>query len=277
MGAKLSLHGAALKPLFISIPHSGEAVPEEVSWLKGLPEQILMCDVDRYVDQLYHPIVEKLKIPTLISKWHRYVVDLNRSPEDVDQASVIGSLNPVGTHPKGYHWSITTLENALMPQPMSKKLHEQLTERYYTPFHQSVESQIAQLHSQGAPMVFHIDAHSMPSKGTKLHRDNGQRRKDIVISDQNGKSCSKEFKDLVFKAYQDAGFDCGYNWPYVGGFITQKYGKPERGCQTIQVELNRALYMDETTKILLRNKAEQTSQKIGMAVSNIFEKLESVT
>ena len=85
----------------VTIPHSGEKIPPEATWLMGLPEEILMCDVDRFVDRLYVPALTALKIPFIKTDWHRYVVDLNRIPQDVDAASVEGASSAAGLHNRG--------------------------------------------------------------------------------------------------------------------------------------------------------------------------------
>src|SRR5665213_2115352 len=112
-----NLGKSTMKPFFISIPHSGERIPPEVTWLHGLPEAIVMCDVDRYVDRLYQSTVGSLKLGCVKTQWHRYVVDLNRLPEDVDAESVIGSANPPGKFTTGLHWIKTTRGARLMPAP----------------------------------------------------------------------------------------------------------------------------------------------------------------
>ena len=88
----------------------------------------------------------------------------------------------------------------------------------------------------------------MPSVGTSEHKDPGQTRADIVVSDCSGTSSSAAFVDLVLAAYARAGLKVAYNWPYLGGRVTEHYGHPDRGHHTVQVELSRALYMNETTK-----------------------------
>lgn len=262
-----------MKAFFVSIPHSGEAIPKEVEWLKGLPEPIVMCDVDRYVDRLYSDIISGLNIPLVKTRWHRYVVDLNRLPEDVDADSVIGSSNPSGKFTTGLHWVKTTRGQQLMPAPISKALHDQLVERYFNPFHAQVRSQYDAFRAKGASKVFHLDAHSMPSLGTSAHRDPGQTRADIVVSDWEGKSCEASFKDLVMTAYQQAGLKVAYNWPYLGGRVTQTYGKPELGQHAIQVEISRALYMDEETKAWIPERAAALSEKLARAVTYIYDRM----
>lgn len=262
-----------MKPLFVSIPHSGEQIPPEVTWLQGLPETLLMYDVDRYVDRLYDSNLSRLGIPFVKTEWHRYVVDLNRWTDDVDADSVEGHPNPSGRFPRGLHWSITTAGEKLMPKPMPRALHEKLVQAYFRPFHDAVKAQYAAWHARGFATVYHIDAHSMPSVGTREHRDPGERRKDIVVSDCQGRSCSKRFLDLVTQSYRDAGFEVGYNWPYFGGRVTETYGHPDKGAEAIQVELNRSLYMDETTKQWVPEKAGDVSHRIGQALAAIVKEL----
>lgn len=257
-----------MNALFVTIPHSGEQVPDEAYWLLQLPETLLMCDVDRFVDQLYRPSLINLHIPNVIWPWHRYVVDLNRLSEDVDAASVEGSVNPVGSFPMGLHWSRTTTGEVIMPKPMPEVLHEDLVKKYFRPFHVEVEKLCAQLKAEGAKELFHMDLHSMPTVGTQAHRDPGETRAEIVISDFNGKSCSAEFKDLVMAAYTQQGFKVAYNWPYIGGRLTQQYGKPQQGHHTIQVELRRDLYMDEKTKKILPAHHE-LAPRLGAALRHV--------
>lgn len=257
------------KPLLVTIPHSGEKVPTETPWLSKLDEVLLMYDVDRFVDRLYEPALKKLGLPNVKTEWHRYAVDLNRLPDDVDVDSVIGHANASGKFPRGLHWAITTKGERLMAEPMTAELHDLLVLKYFEPFHSQVRDEMAKLQKTGAKEIYHIDAHSMPSLGTKEHRDPGERRADVVISDCSGTSCSPEFRDLVIAAYEKAGFKTRVNWPYLGGRVTETYGKPAAGVHSIQVELNRALYMNEATKQL-------NVETLGSVQSKITEALEGV-
>lgn len=261
-------------PFFVSIPHSGEDIPAQTPWLRNLPEEILMSDVDRYVDVLYQPSLDGLQIPYQLSKWHRYAVDLNRFPSDVDSSSVVGAPKKAGTHSDGYHWVMTKNEVQLMPTPMSQKTHDELTNLIYEPFHAAIRNHYDFFKNKHNKNVFHIDAHSMPSMGTRMHRDPGEKRADIVVSDCLGKSCHPHFKDLVIAAYATAGFKVGYNWPYTGGRVTEYYGKPEAGQQVIQVELSRGLYMDEESKKLIPEYKE-VQKKILLALSYIKAEIQT--
>ena len=230
-----------------------------------------MCDVDRYVHEFYGPAAEKLGVPIIVADVHRYVVDLNRWPDDIDEQSVEGSENPRGKFTTGFHWAQTTTGAVLIKEPMSKKLHDTLTEKYFWPFHKKIEAQFAAM--KKADRVYHLDGHSMPSQGTAAHRDPGVRRPQIVVSDRDGKSCEPWYKDTVIAAYQSAGFEVAYNWPYKGGRITETYGQPENGQHTLQVEMNRALYMDEITKQRKDEAFSEIQKRVFKALAFIIEKI----
>ncbi len=230
-----------------------------------------MCDVDRYVDRLYEPTLQSLQIPFIKTEWHRYAADLNRIPEDVDSTSVLGNTTKAGTHNRGFHWVVTTTGIPLMKEPMPLDMHQKLVKLIYEPFHQQVRNQYGNFESQGAKTIYHLDAHSMPSVGTKMHKDPGERRADIVVSDSLGKSSKPQFVDLIINSYVRAGFKVGYNWPYVGGRVTEQYGKPEIGHHTVQVEMNRSLYMDEATKAFKPEEAKAVQAKVQKAIAMIRE------
>ena len=185
-------------------------MPEAVTWLSEHPEPVLMADVDRYVDQFYEEKCKALSIPFIKTKWHRYVVDLNRFPEDIDEDSVLGSANKSGTHSDGFHWVKTKNGLRLMSSPMTLQLHKELAQMCFKPFHQEVVNQYAELLKDNQK-VYQLDGHSMPSMGTKAHRDPGETRAQVVISDQDGASCSSGYAELVVESYKSVGFEVKMN------------------------------------------------------------------
>ena len=261
-------------PLFISCPHSGEKIPLEANWLNDIDPIVKLRDIDRFVDTFYRPLAKKFGIPFIYSPWTRYAVDLNRLPIDIDQNSVLGSNLKAGPFPKnGLHWVETSRKEILMKTPISKGLHDVLVQAYYEPFHKSIKAHFEHFKLQGHKRTFHIDVHSMPSKGTSMHRDAGEKRAEIVISDQDGKSCDPKFRDLVVESYKMAGFGVKLNWPYKGGRITETYGNPFKGRHTIQIEMNRGIYMDEETKDLDKENFPALSKQIELALNNITKEL----
>jgi N-formylglutamate amidohydrolase len=249
-----------------TLPHSGEQIPPEALWLQGLDEVTLMGDVDRYIDKLYEESLKALAIPSIKTEWHRYAADLNRLPSDVDAEAVKESTNPAGTFPRGFHWVYSTKGEKILHHPLEKEVHDQLVKRVHDPFHREVQALAAALRQQGE--VYHLDLHSMPSRGTAQHRDPGEYRKEVVISDVKGTSCSSAFKEAVMGAFSQENFSVSYNWPYFGGRLTEQYGRPSQGHHVIQIELNRALYMDEATK-RIREDWPTLAQRLGHVLKRI--------
>lgn len=261
------------KRLFLTSPHSGEKVPPEVYWLQNLEEKILMFDVDRYVNVLYKLVADRLAIPWIESDWHRYFSDANRIPSDVDQGSVEGSPNPKGKFLTGLIWQKTSQDHVLLDHPISSELYQRIIEKYYTPFHLNVQDMYARFFSMNDDPVYQLDLHSMPSKGTSIHRDPGETRAEIVVSDQVGKSASKDFVQLVIESYKKSGFQVAYNWPYIGGRVTETYGQPHKKQHCVQVELRRDLYMDEISKQKKHPDFLALQKKLENAIHLIYEGL----
>lgn len=261
---------------FVTVPHAGEKIPPEAKWLETKPQEVILRDVDRFVDRLYIDALESLQIPRVVASTHRYAIDLNRREDEVDEQSVSGSPNPVGSNPRGLHWSVTTHGEKLITEPMSAELSTTLIEKYARPFHKQVEEVYASCFRRGHSAVFQLDAHSMPSRGTSMHKDPDSQRADVVVSDFHGKSAAASYRDLIIEAYERAGFRVALNWPYIGGGITQRYGDPSRGQHCIQVELNRALYMDEETKSEKTPAFKETKAKIALALEHVVRGLTSL-
>ncbi len=271
--------GASGKSLLVTIPHSGEAIPPEAQWLAKLDEPLLMYDVDRYVDQLYAPVLQSLGIAWIKTTWHRYACDLNRLASDVDCDSVLGSQHPRGSFPRGLHWSVTTQGEPLMPGPITPEQHQAIVARCFTPFHDAIERVAEQMRPKSSRSaktpLYHLDLHSMPSFGTSEHRDPGVWRADLVISNQDGKSSSSEFFEMICAAGKAEGFSVRQNWPYKGGRITEAYGRPAEGWQTVQIELNRKLYMNEATKQKIPDLFRTTSERVCRMLAAIHAQLET--
>ena len=112
-------------------------------------------------------------------------------------------------------------------------------------------------------VCYHFDLHSMPQRAVK----NMKNIPDIVLGDNFRKSCSLELINYIKDQFEKHGLIVSINQPYAGGFITRNYGNPSKGIETIQIEVNRSLYMDEN-KLLLKN--IEPIQKIFSEIFNFF-------
>jgi N-formylglutamate deformylase len=114
-------------------------------------------------------------------------------------------------------------------------------ERLYKPYHRALRCRVQEI-VQDFGLAVLIDCHSMPSASLPSERHS---RPDIVLGDRYGTSCSPVLTDVVEHTLRQMGYRVHRNKPYAGGYITESYGNPQAGMHALQIEINRALYMDE--------------------------------
>lgn len=255
-------------PLIISVPHAGTVIPDETkSSFTKTDFDFLNYDCDWYVDKLFD-FAPELGVTLLTTNIGRYVIDLNRDANEVDASFVEGA--PITKNPKnlGLVSHKTIKDEKLIKKPITEKELNDRIEKYYRPFHDQLENLITQTKKQFG-FCIHIDAHSMPSKGEPAHDDAGQERKDIVLGDRFGKSCSPLLTELVEQHFIKAGLSVARNSPYAGGFITQNYGKPSQNIHTLQIEHNRRLYTNENTHEILKIPFESLQKILHNLITSV--------
>ena len=87
----------------------------------------------------------------------------------------------------------------------------------------------------------------MKSKGNQMNIDSGKKCPGFVVSDQNGETSCRDVRELIIKSLTEKGYEEGINYPYKGAELIKRYGEPSKGCNAIQMEINRQLYLDETS------------------------------
>lgn len=237
-----------LLPVLVDVPHAGEWIPEDVREEMVIGEKVLRRDLDLYVDQIWAAI-PSMGASLMVSNVSRYVVDLNRAADDVSPETVKGGqrVDEEGYYQdRGVVWRTTTAKTPVMSRPMSKAAFKKRLDRFYHPYHKALSEEIDRVRSEFGYCIL-IDGHSMPSMGRKGHNDPGRKRAEIVPGDVEGESCDRTLRWLVEEHFRDAGFSVRSNEPYKGGFITRRYGQPEKGVHAIQIEVRRDLYMNERT------------------------------
>jgi N-formylglutamate amidohydrolase len=240
---KVSEPPAPLRPLLVEIPHAGLNVPEAIRHELLAPEDALMRDADIYVDRLYEH-APRAGATLLVAKLSRYVVDLNRARDDLDAATVSGHPASAGTQPRGVVWRATTDGRPVLLRPLGRAELNNRLERYYAPYHQVLQLNLERLRAQFGYVIV-LAAHSMPSLGRSTHRDPGAQRADVVPGTCGRTSADPRVIDLVDMHFRAAGLRVRHDDPYKGGYTTSHYGRPAERCHAIQIELNRALYVDE--------------------------------
>ena len=236
---------AARAPVLVEVPHSGLAIPEAVrSELTTSPDAILR-DADIYVDKLYDDAT-RAGATMLVARTSRYVVDLNRAITDVDPSVSADTGRRRGGQPRGVIWSLNTEGKSLLRRPLSPQQLQERVERFHKPYHRTLAQQMSALRSEFG-FASMLAAHSMPSVARGAGTFSGARRADVVPGTRGRTSADRRLIDLIDAHFRAAGLSVRHDDPYRGGFTTAHYGRPADGWHVVQIELNRALYVDEVT------------------------------
>lgn len=240
-------------PLVFSSPHSGRDYPAEFIAASKLDATTIRRSEDSFVDELFAHVPYH-GAPLLKALFPRAFVDPNREPYELDPAMFDGPLPKfVNRRSPRVAAGLGTIARVVAggAEIYTGKLDfdevQARIERCYRPYHAALEDLIAQTRTAFGTCIL-IDCHSMPSVGGPMENDAGRRRQvDFILGDSHGRACARPLTILVEETLRGMGYSVVRNTPYSGGFITRNYGCPARGVHALQIEINRALYMDETT------------------------------
>jgi N-formylglutamate amidohydrolase len=240
-------------PVVVSVPHAGTLVPDEDAGLLAISGQALLRDADLHVERLVDGVTRHgvVVVEALVS---RYIVDINRAPDDVDREVCPEVPRPARPSARGLCWRTTTDGDQVLRRPLRLDELNSRRARIHAPYHQALETLLEERRQRFGYAVL-LDMHSMPSMGRPDHTDPGARRADIVPGDVRGASCASALSALVVEHFEARGYSVRPNDPYMGGYITRQHGRPGRGVHAIQIEVNRDLYMDESTFAFLDERA----------------------
>jgi N-formylglutamate amidohydrolase len=238
-------------PLVFSSPHSGRDYPAEFLAQSRLDPLTLRRSEDSYVDELFAAAPEH-GAPLLRALFPRVFVDPNREALELDPAMFSDALpaNANANSPRvaaglGSIARVVASGEEIYARKLTLAEAEARLDRYWRPYHAALQELLSTTRRRFGHVLL-IDCHSMPSVGGPMERDAGDRRLDFVLGDCHGRSCAPTLTDRVEALLQADGFRVERNAPYAGGYVTQHYGRPAEGIHTLQIEVNRALYMNET-------------------------------
>ncbi len=236
-------------PFVFNSPHSGRCYPHTFLSETRLDSLAIRRSADHYVDELFAAAPE-LGAPLLIAHFPRAYLDVNREPYELDPKMFDGPLPPyanigslrvaggLGTIPRIVAENMEIYGRRLGVEEGLARI-----EAVYKPYHASLRRLVAKTHA-GFGFSILIDCHSMPGN---IRLSGTEFRPDFILGDRYGTSASAELSRAALGFLSDLGYSAVRNKPYAGGFITEHYGRPARGLHALQIEINRALYVDETT------------------------------
>ncbi|MDX9720900.1 MAG: N-formylglutamate amidohydrolase [Myxococcota bacterium] len=254
-------------PILIDVPHAGELEPAEVTARCVAAYERRKRDFDLYVDRFWSQS-PSLGATMMVARYSRYVLDLNRSAEDVDAASVQAHPNPEGRFRRGLLWQVTAAGEPVLAEPLSQAEYVQRVATYHQPYHAHLQASLEAIRARFGYVVL-IDAHSMPSVGRDDHPDPGEHRADIVPGTNQGRSCPASLTAACTEVFEEHGLSVRVDHPYKGGWITRHYGRPQDGIHALQIEVSRRVYMDEESFVI--NEAGMT--RLSEACSAFVKRL----
>ena len=234
-------------PVLFNSPHSGSVYPRGFLQSSRLDLATLRRSEDSYVDGLIGGVVGR-GYPLMRAHFPRCFVDVNREPYELDPRMFDGRLPSfANTRSMRVAGGLGTVARVVGD---AQEIYEQRIpvdeamrriESLYKPYHRALRRLFTRVQRAFGAAVL-VDCHSMPSSaGQKDERP----RPDFVIGDRYGTSCVPLVAECVDRVLRGMGYTVSRNKPYAGGFITEHYGNPAVGLHAVQLEINRALYMDE--------------------------------
>jgi N-formylglutamate amidohydrolase len=234
-------------PIIFNSPHSGSIYPAEFLDASRIDVVALRRSEDSFMDELIAGLSDR-GFPVVRVHFPRSYVDVNREPYELDPRMFTGRLpsfantrsmrvaGGLGTIPRVVGDGQEIYRERLDVDDALCRI-----ETLYKPYHRALRRLINKAHQTFGTVIL-VDCHSMPSIGISREEP---RRPDVVVGDRYGTSCAGILADVVENSFSRLGYSLGRNKPYAGGFITEHYGNPASGLHAIQIELNRAIYMDE--------------------------------
>ncbi len=241
--------GAARVPLVLDSPHSGSVYPDD--FRPQVPRTELRRVEDAFVDGLFAQAPDH-GATLLAAEFPRSYIDPNRARDDLDLGMVDGRWpHRVAPSEKsrlghGLIWRTYPSDRAMYDRALTADEVARRIDGYWRPYHEALRGALDAAYADfGA--VWHLNCHSMPTGSSPTVPGSRGRRADIVLGDRDGTSCSPAFTRFVRGVLQDMGYAVRINDPYRGAELVRAYGRPALERHSLQIEINRALYLREAT------------------------------
>ncbi len=235
-------------PLVFDIPRSGSDYPRE--FRSPAPFDAVRRSVSMYVEELYAGTPEH-GATWLYALFPNVYIDANRHELDVDPAWLEGEWpEPLQTSDKSVRGMglIPRVcgkgDVVLQDQPISAADLRHRLDNYYWPYHNTLSATLKDFRERHG-VAFHVSCHSMSSVGGKAVADAGRVRSDFDIGTRDGTTTAPDFADLVVETLKSFGYDATMNEHFKGAESVNKHGNPNGGVHSLQIEINRSIYMDE--------------------------------
>lgn len=251
-------------PILLSIPHCGAIFPPELQGSFKPDLLTTLDDTDWFVNRLYD-FAPDLGITMITGVYHRWVIDLNRDPDDkplYTDGRIITGLCPV----TDFLGAPLYQDNRDLIEPAEVERRKHF---YYEPYHRMVADLISELKNEFGK-VFLWDCHSIRQYVETIYRD---KIPDLILGDADGASASPNAIELVFKLLNASSYSLSHNFPFKGGHITRTYGRPLENQQALQLEMTKINYMDDGETHYDHSRAEKVRHVLRQTLTALADSL----
>ena len=244
---KLTLPDVQTTSVIFASPHSGRDYPWAFLRKSMLDELAIRSSEDAFMDMLISS-APQYGAPLLCAKMPRAYLDLNRAADELDPAVINGaqqgSHNPRIASGLGVIPRVVSNGRTIYRGKLSMSEARSRISGYWWPYHDQLAELMGNTRRNFGEAIL-VDCHSMPHEAVEAVKQGNLPRPEVVLGDRFGASASGEVVDRIETIFLEAGLRVSRNAPFAGAFTTQHYGRPSRRQHAIQIEIDRALYMNE--------------------------------
>lgn len=245
---RLTMPDVRTTSVVFASPHSGREYPWNFIRRSVLDERTLRSSEDAFVDRLIS-VAPLHGAPLLTATYPRAWVDVNRSSDEMDPALIEGMAraahNPRVASGLGVVPRVVANGRAIYRGKISQREADARIRDVWIPWHDALNQLLEDSLSLFGQAIL-IDCHSMPHEAIETLSARKGSRPDIVLGDRFGAAAAAGLVDRIEAIFQKAGLRVARNAPFAGAYVTQHYGRPARNRHVVQIEIDRALYMNET-------------------------------
>ena len=257
-------HAQNAVPILVSVPHCGVVFPREIA--DDFDAALIQApdDTDWFVDRLYD-FAPAMGISMISAVYSRWVIDLNRDPESrplYSDGRIITALCPTTT---------------FLGEPLYRDHRTQVSDsdvearlqQYYWPYHRQLESMLVELTSRFGNVLL-WDCHSIRQMVPTIQKE---KFPDLILGNADEKSASMELIQSALNNLGSAAYGLRHNHPFKGGYITRTYGQPSRGWNSLQLEMTKINYMDDSERKYDEGRADRMRELLKKTLGRLAEEL----
>lgn len=261
---KIKKAKAPLVPIIISIPHSGTKFPKEIKSHYKKRMRKHLDDTDWYVHWLYK-FAPSLGITVIKANLSRWVIDLNRDPESVP---LYTDNRLITTNTPTTDFYGNKIYRYKKFEPDQNEINRRL-ETYYWPYYKQIENLLEERKKQFGKVLL-WDAHSIRHKVSTIQKDPFP---DMILGNNDEKTAHPDIIKSALNGLKSGEFAVNHNSPFKGGHITRYFGKPEKNIHSLQLEMNKILYMDDNEITYNKDRAKKVQNILQNTMEALIEVL----